>query len=287
MISKLLPLLLLISLPAFAFNKDFNAISDRVPLEFLHLFNSLKLTVKTPAEKIQLVGICKELDENLGFLQREHVFFLMKEEVIKNVLEHKFKKVRQFDVTLLLMKRLQEDFKKKERFLSPFSQWIWRSILAELKHREKIGLISNQSFGPENFQGAKKVEAQRFARYLNYLMPWIDRMDSLTAPEFNDLSKEVSWSVLRRLNERSLLFRRFASTATTDTKTTIFNIPQKLLELHPEEIKRMQNDETPKTLKEKSQQEKSEAQDEVDQLTPTDMSPLSDEISQELEKKAP
>lgn len=287
MISKLLLFILILPLSAQAFDKDFTAMADRVPLEFTHLFNSLKMGIKTPAEKIQMIGICKDLDENLGQLQKEHIFLLMKSEVIKNVLEYKFKKVRQFDMTLLLLDRLEEDFKNKEKYLNQFSQWIWRSILAELRFRRDMGLITARSFDVNQFDGAKKAEAQRFARYLTYLMPWIDRMDSLTAPEFNNLSKQVSWVILRRLNERSLLFKRYASTATSNTKITIFNIPQKLLELHPEDIKRMQQNEVPLTLKEESEKEKTEATKQVQDVTPEDLSPLSDEINEELNKKIP
>lgn len=287
MICKIL-ILLLITTPAFGFHKDFKTVNDRVPLEFSHLFNSMKTSLKTPSEQIKLVGLAKELDENLGSLKTEHIFFLMKSEVIKNVLGYRFTKVRQFDITLLLLKRLDDELEKKEKFLSPFSLWIWRSIMAELNHRKDLGLISNKSFQAGSFEGSKKIEAQRFARYLNYLIPWIDRMDGLSAPEFNDLTKQVSWIILRRLNERSLLFKRFATQALGDTKVTIFNIPQKLLELHPEEIKRMQSNEAPTLdLKEESEKEKNEARKQIQDVTPTDMSPLSDEISQELDKNTP
>ena len=110
-------------------------------------------------------------------------------------------------------------------------------------------------------------------------------MDSLEPPEFNELTKQVSWIILRRLNERSLLFKRFASTATTETKITLFNIPGKLLELHPEDIKRMQSDETPLSLKEESEKEKTEATKQVQDATPDDLSPLSEDISNEVSKE--
>jgi hypothetical protein len=190
-------------------------------------------------------------------------------------------------MTIPLISRIEEDFNKKQSLLNPFSQWIWRSIIAELKHRESMGLITNKSFNPNSFEGGKKLDANRFARYLNYILPWIDKMDSLSAAEFNNLSREVSWVILRRLNERSLLFKRFASTATTGTKVNIFNIPSKLLELHPEDIKRMQSDETPLTLKEESEKEKLKAREQVQGVTPDDLSTLSDEVSKELEQKAP
>lgn len=286
MIYKIL-LILAFTGSAWGFDKDFKTINDRVPLEFHHLFESMKLSIKTPSEKIQLVGICKELDENLGFLAKEHIFMLMKSEVIKNVLEYKFIKVRSFDVTTFLLERLEESFKQKEKYLTPFSQWLWRSILAELNYRKSLGLITTKSFNPAQFSGTKLAQAQRFARYLNYLLPWIDKMDSLETTEFNQLSKEVSWVILKRLNERSLLFKRYASTAETGTKINIFNIPGRLLELHPEDIKRMQQDNTPLTLKEEAEKEKTEAKEQLQDITPDDLSPLSDELSKELEEKAP
>jgi hypothetical protein len=280
-------LLLLIPTISFGFDKDFKTVNDRVPLEFNYLFESMKIGSQSPSDKLKLVGICKELDENLGLLQTEHIFLLLKSEVIKNVLEYKHQKVRAFDMTIPLISRIEEDFNKKQSLLNPFSQWIWRSIIAELKHRESMGLITNKSFNPNSFEGGKKLDANRFARYLNYILPWIDKMDSLSAAEFNNLSREVSWVILRRLNERSLLFKRFASTATTGTKVNIFNIPSKLLELHPEDIKRMQSDETPLTLKEESEKEKLKAREQVQGVTPDDLSTLSDEVSKELEQKAP
>lgn len=270
-----------------AFNSDFKTTNDRVPLEFNYLFESLKISIKVPKEQLRLVGICKDLDENLGYLKTEHIFFLMKSEVIKNVLEYRHQKVRSFDVTTFLISRVEEDFGKKQALLTPFSQWIWRAILAELKYREKQGLITEKSFNPNLFQGQKLTEARRFQRYLTYLLPWIDKMDSLDAAGFNLLIKKVSWIILERLNQRSLLFKRFATTSTSDTKVTIFNIPPKLLEYHPEDIKRMQQDASPLTLKEESEKEKTEASTQIQKVSPDDLSTLSDEVSKELDKKAP
>jgi hypothetical protein len=58
-----------------------------------------------------------------------------------------------------------------------------------------------------------------------------------------------------------------------------------LLDLNTEEIKSMQNDSLPATLSEQSKKEKSEASQQMDQVTPLDMSTLSDDISEELKKK--
>ncbi len=280
-------LILLLSLNGWGFDQDFKTINDRVPLEFSYLFESMKIGIKTDAEKIRFAGLCKELDDHLGVLQKEHIFFLMKSEVIKNLLEFKHEKVRSFDVTSFLIVRLEEDFKKQEGLLTPLSKWVWRSIIAELKFRESLGLISSQSFKPQLFESSKKTEAKRFERYLKYLIPWIDKMDSLTASEFNDLTKKVSWIILTRLNQRSILFRTLATTATTDSKVTLFSIPGKYLDLKPEEIKKIKNSEPPLSLKEESNKEKTEASEQIQNITPDDLSPLSDELTKELEQKAP
>lgn len=276
---------LLIPLSALAFNKDFKTINDRVPLEFQHLFTSMKLEVKTPIEKVQLIGICKDLEDNLSFLPKEHLFLFLKSEVIKDTLEYKFAKVRQFDLTVGLIERLEKTLVKKERYLNPFSTWIWRSIVAELNLRKEHGLITQKSFNARSFEGAKLAEAIRFEKYLKYLLPWIDRMDSLSAVDFNLLSKELGWTILRRINDRSLLFKKFSSTAAGSTKISLFNIPQKLLELNVDEIKDIQNEKLiPASLKEEGERERTDAQESAEKATPTDMSPLSDDIYSEIEK---
>jgi len=275
----LLNFLLLIQSPAFGFDKDFKIESDRVPTEFGLLFESLKFEIKTDKEKFKMVGLIQEIGENLGILEKEHIFFLLKSEVIKNLLEFKFEKVRQFDVSTLLIERLEQDFSKKEKYLNPFSQWIWRSIIAELNYRRKSGFISNNSFNPSQFQGTKRAEALRLERYLKYIMPWIDKMDSLSASQFNQFSKEVSWLILERINDRSIFFKRYASTLVTDTKVRLFNIPQKLLDIHPEDFKKIQKgDSNEPDLQEKSQKAKSEAETSLEKINVDDMSPMAEEI---------
>jgi hypothetical protein len=275
----LLNFLLLIQSQAFGFDKDFKIESDRVPTEFGLLFESLKFEIKTDKEKFKMVGLIQEIGENLGILEKEHIFFLLKSEVIKNLLEFKFEKVRQFDVSTLLIERLEQDFSKKEKYLNPFSQWIWRSIIAELNYRRKSGFINNNSFNPSLFQGTKRAEALRFERYLKYIMPWIDKMDSLSSSQFNQFSKEVSWLILERINDRSIFFKRYASTLVTDTKVRLFNIPQKLLDIHPEDFKKIQKgDSNEPDLQEKSQKAKSEAETSLEKINVDDMSPMAEEI---------
>lgn len=276
--------LLLLPCLVHGFDKDLKVTGDRTPLEFEHLFESMKLQSKAPAEKIRLVGISQELNKNLAFLPKEQIFLLMKSEVTKNFLEHKFSKVRRFDVTTLLVQRLEENFQEKEKELTPFSAWAFRSIIAELKGYVTEGLITEKSFSPEIFKGEKREKALRLKRYLNYLTPWIDQMDALPANDFNALTTDVGWEILERLNARSLLLRRFGTDSGT-ASANLINIPDRLTDLKPSEIKSLQKNESDLSLEEKSQREKNAAAEEVKAATPDDLSPLSDEVSKEIEER--
>lgn len=275
--------LLFFPILAFSFDKDLKITSDKTPLEFDLLFDSMKLQSKTPADKIRLVGMAQELNKNLGFLPKEQIFLLMKSEVTKNFLEHKFSKVRQFDVTNLLIDRLEKNLIEKGKLLTPFSTWAFRSIIAELKTYQKEGLITDKSFNPDLFKGEKREKALRLKKYLTYLLPWIDRMDALPASDFNELSTEVGWEILDRLNSRSLLLRRYAAEGSAASGNLI-NIPDRLTDLKPEQIKNLQNNNSDLSLKEKSVKEKNEASEEVKSATPDDLSPLSEDVSIEIDR---
>lgn len=275
--------LLFFPILALSFDKDLKITSDKTPLEFDLLFDSMKLQSKTPADKIRLVGMAQELNKNLGFLPKEQIFLLMKSEVTKNFLEHKFSKVRQFDVTNLLIDRLEKNLVEKGKLLTPFSTWAFRSIIAELKTYQKEGLITDKSFNPDLFKGEKREKALRLKKYLTYLLPWIDRMDALPASDFNELSTEVGWEILDRLNSRSLLLRRYAAQGSAASGNLI-NIPDRLTDLKPEQIKNLQNNNSDLSLKEKSAKEKNEASEEVKSATPDDLSPLSEDVSIEIDR---
>lgn len=278
--------LLTFSPPSLGFNKDFTVISDKIPYEFSVMFNSMKDQTKNINDQIKLVGFAEDLNRNLGFLEKEHIFFLMKSEVSKSVLEYRFEKTREFGITNHLILKLENKLNASERYLTDFSKWIWRAIVAELKYRQKMGLITDSPFNPELFRDDKKIQAVRFKKYLHYLMPWIDQMDNLDHQDFNLLAQKVSWEILRKLNDRSLLFKNM-SYAQADVQTILFNIPAKLQNLTPDKVKELQFLENSKTLKEESQESKTEAKEKMDQLSPDDLSPLSDEISKKIQNQEP
>jgi hypothetical protein len=278
---------LLTSISALGFNKDFTTVNDRVPYEFKLMFESLKSDSKTKADQFKLVALAQDLNTNLAPLQKNTIFFLMKSEIIKNVLEYKIPKSRPFTPSQANVQRLFAKWEQNQKSYSSFSRWIIQSILAEMKQAEADGFIlAGQDLRPQLFTGDKQAKTVRFLRFMKYASAWCDQIDSRSAGEFNQLASTVSWVTLDRLNQRALLLKRYASTSQSDTTTVTFNIPGELANYSPSEIKNLEEPPVP-TLKEASEATRQEAEEQTQKLAPEDLSPLSEDIQKKIDDQLP
>ena len=284
----LLPLILTtLSYSALGFNKDFTTVNDRVPYEFKLMFEAQKQESKSTDDQFRLVAISQDLNTNLGPLQKNTIFFLMKSEIIKNVLEYKIPKSRIFIPNRTNVQRVMTRWEQFQKSYNPFSRWIIQSLLAELKQADLDGLIlQGQDLRPQLFTGEKQTKTIRFLRFMKYASSWLDQIDSLNPREFNQLSKNVAWTTMDRLNQRALLLKRYASTSQSDVTTVTFNIPESLSNLSPSEIKTLQEGPTP-TLKEASEATRQEAKDQTQKMAPEDLSPLSEDIQKGIDQQLP
>lgn len=285
-----LPLLLILSLSSvhvFGFNKDFTTVNDRVPYEFKLMFESLKDQANNKTDQFKLVALSQDLNTNLSPLAKNTIFFLMKSEIIKNVLEYKIPKSRPFTATTGSVQRLLSKWDLNQKSYTSFSRWIIQSVLAELKQADADGLIlAGDVIKTQNLSGEKQIKAIRFLRFMKYAASWCDQIENLSAAEFNQLAASVSWVAMDRLNQRALLLKRYASTSQSETTTVTFNIPGELVNLSPSEIKNLQEAPTP-TLKEASEASRQEAKEQTQKLAPEDLSPLSEDIQKKIDQQLP
>ncbi len=280
-------ILALTSLQCLGFNKDFTTVNDRVPYEFKLMFESLKLEAKSKADQFKLVAMSQDLNTNLAPLQKNTIFFLMKSEIIKNVLEYKIPKSRPFAPNSANIQRLFAKWEQNQKTYNSFSRWIVQSILAEMKVAEADGLIlAGQDLRPGLFTGEKQIKTVRFLRFMKYAAAWCDQIESLNPDEFNKFAGTVSWVTLERINQRALLLKRYASSSQSDVTTMTFNIPGELLNVSPSEIKNLQDPPTP-SLKEASEATRQEAKEQTEKLTPEDLSPISEDIQKKIDQQLP
>jgi hypothetical protein len=216
---------LLFSLSAQAFHKDFTLINDRAPLEFRHLFESMKYSLKDLQEQIKLVVLCQHINKGLAPLAKDQTLFLLKSETYKTVLEWNHPP-SQFQVGSHTIARLQKSLEQNKTIYTPYSQWILRALLSDLETFKEQGLMDLSATQRSSLKGDKALKYQRMQRVLKYSRGWLEQADSLSAKDFNYLTQQVAWRTLERVKERAAMFRRFSSQAIQDNQEMTFNIPE-------------------------------------------------------------
>lgn len=222
---KLLWPLLLIAGSAFGFSKDFTLINDRSPLEFKILFDTMKNTLKEPEDEARLVAYCQRINKGLGPLKKDQAFFLLKSEIYKTLLEWKFPPST-FQLSELTLGRLKANLQGSSAIYTPFSQWFIEALIADLEIYQRQGLLSMNATARGRLTGEARASAVKFERVLKYTKGWVEQADSLSAQDFNALTRSASWHILRRIREKAQLFQGLSSQAVEATEEMTFNIPE-------------------------------------------------------------
>lgn len=213
------------SISSYAFNKDFNLINDRAPLEFRLLFESMKYSIKDLNEQVRLIVLAQHINKGLGPLKKDQSFFLLKSEVYKSLLEWPHPPT-QFQVGSHTLERMKTNLNASKAIYTPFSQWVLEALMADLQEFQEAGLLDITPAQKNMLNGEKSLRYQKMQRVLKYTRGWLEQADTMSAKDFNKLTEELSWKTLERVKERSSLFRRFSSKAVQDRDENTFNIPE-------------------------------------------------------------
>lgn len=194
----------------WAFPNDFKLINDRTPIEFNVLFESMKNSLRDPVKQAELAVICNKINKGLAPLKVEQVKFLIMSEIYKTILEWKFPK-NESNFSSSDLKRILFNRENNQNIYTPFSTSIILSIVADA---ERIAIDDNK------LQNAEKKQIQQ------YVGKWLKQADNLSPTDFNALTLEVSWEILKRIERESILFQELSSKAIEDVREDTFNIPQ-------------------------------------------------------------
>ena len=278
--------LLFISL-TFGFDKDFTIVNQRAPLEFVHLFESLKYNVKDNTEKVKLVSYSEKMNELLKFMSREEVLSLIKAEMTKGILEYHISSVQSPPITSMNLERMKNHLKLSDAIYTPFSKWIMRSIIADLEPYEKNGILSKyaMSSGGTSEEGLKVLKLKRIARYL---APWVNAADSQAPQDFNLLTSKVSWHLFDLLIEKAQVMQ-MAHQLQNKKEEMTFNIPE-MKYLYMAAQKKSSIPQIPKTVSEKAEAEKQKAISDTQNITVDpyqNTTDLSQAIDQKIDEELP
>lgn len=282
----LILILLSLSFTAQAFNKDFNLVNDRAPLEFRLLFESMKYSLKEVHEQVRLIVLAQHINKGLSPLKKDQSFFLLKSEVYKSLLEWPHPPT-QFQVGSHTLERLKANLNASKAIYTPFSQWVLEALMADLEEFQKEGLLDTPPAQKNMLNGEKSQRYLKMQRVLKYTRGWLEQADTMSAKDFNRLTEELSWKTLERVKERSSLFRRFSSKAVQDSNENTFNIPEQgMPQTNPGKPapQAITVDPAMKGISEKAAEEKEEASSSVENLSVDSAAVPAQELSEAIDK---
>ncbi|MBY0516730.1 MAG: hypothetical protein K2P81_07475 [Bacteriovoracaceae bacterium] len=277
-------ILLFASNSSFAFNKDFNLVNDRAPLEFKLMFESMKYTLKDASEQIRLIVLAQHINKGLGPLAKDQSFFLLKSEVYKTLLEWPHPP-SQFQVGSHTLERMKSNLVTNKAIYTPYSKWVLEALVADLENFQKEGILDMTSNQRANLNSEKTLQYSKMQRVLKHTRGWLEQADTLSAKDFNGLTEQLAWRTLERVKEKAALFRRFSSKAIQDTQVNTFNIPEngmpQLPKAGPAPVKVETSE---KGLADKAAEEKVDAQEAVDKMNVNSAAIPADELSSAIDQ---
>jgi hypothetical protein len=251
--------LLLTSIESWGFNKDFNLINDKAPLEFKLLFESMKNSLKDNQEQVRLIVLAQQINKGLGPLKKDQSFVLLKAEVYKTLLEWPHLPT-QFQVGSHTLQRINTHLATGRAVYNPFSIWVLEALAADLEKFEKDGLLSMTQTQRNNLTDEKAQQYYKMQRVLKFTRGWIEKADTLSAKDFNALTDQLAWRTLERVKETAMLFRRHSSKAIADTQSNTFNIPEQGMPKRFQGASDTKPDAAPQGMAEQAAEEKKAAE---------------------------
>lgn len=238
---------------------------DKLPLELVILINSLNELKLTPDEQNKYLDEAKTLNGYLKFLTKEQIYFLVKAQIYKNVLEKEFQgdyKITKF--TSLDIESIEKNYLANKNNYSPYASWLIQSVLSDFST-----LKNYPGFNQVKLTIVEKDPTLNIIRKkLNLLSPWLGAIATLTATDFNSRLKKMMFKTLADIKDGSYLLKTYPTrpAETTDDLIVVSLKPQKTIPVKEVVPNDGQDSNSSESLLENSEIEQKKAQEAVENL---------------------
>lgn len=213
-------------------------IPNKLPLEFELAYNGIANTL-IPDEKDAFLLLSMGLQENFQKMNSNQRDFLIKTTILKFLLQYQFDfYIQNIDVNRAFLAKIEQKLNSNKSTYSDFSQWLIKSILADMSEFKKDEALDQLSvINKSNEADMRKLALIK--RKLKYIGPWFYVVDKMKPEEFNALMREASWRILKMIRSYSRLLTFYSgiySVANTDTFFKLPPIPEQLKDTSFEEF---------------------------------------------------
>jgi hypothetical protein len=201
-----------------------------LPLEFVLLAESLNELKLTQEEKDKISDKIKSVNSNLKFLKKEQIFFILKSELYKSILEREFHNdFRIMKFTNLDISNIEKAYLANKKEYSPFARWLVESVISDFGELKNYpGFNSVKLDVPE-----KDVTLNLVRKKLSLLSPWLGAISALKASEFNFRLKKMFFEILSDVEISTGVYKNYLTNKELDSTDfiTVNTITNKKLPL--------------------------------------------------------
>ena len=174
---------------------DINILKD-APSEIKILIDSYSFT-QDQLIKDNILTSLKQLEKDLGKLERKIEFLLIKNDIYKTLMEYPHSQTSANTIGPKSIKQFNRFLQKNEKKLSPLAKWICQALLQELKQEVAIP-IDNPLFS-----------SQMKARS-RILKGWLSALRNKSVEEINAYFDQVLALIINNLTKRISLFLNYS-----------------------------------------------------------------------------
>ena len=174
---------------------------ENLPVEFSYLVESLQLYPLSDKERENITKEIKELDKLFSLMSKEEVFFLLKSEIYKELL-NKPKLIQQSkNYNKKIIRTLLDLIDAKIDSYHQFAKWIIIATYSDLKQIFDSPYY-NTFIVEKKGIGLKNPNAALIEKKLNLILPWYEDITGQTPEGFHETLKPVMLSLLTKLNKK-------------------------------------------------------------------------------------
>lgn len=262
--------------------KKIQANSELSPYINKIMLTHLQSSSVEPQQAYQILLSMNSINDNIGKLDRINTLALIITESFKSVLNHPSERVKGTNIIAAQLAQMKQKKEKYHLVYSDFSKFIIDSVIDEFTPYLKDQFLDkNQNIVASSLQEKEKLF--KLKKVIKYLGPWVNKVNSLPANEFNFYVNQVIAKFYQKV-DRILKVIQFHSINAESQGKRLFdglNQPEiiKFLAMPPRKSSESESlsAEAPDTS---SEQVKSQAQKTVEDLTP----PKKDIPTQELDQ---
>ncbi|MFZ4713965.1 MAG: hypothetical protein ACOYL6_09650 [Bacteriovoracaceae bacterium] len=239
---------------------------DKLPLELVLMSESINEMKLTPDEKEFFSEHARNLNRHLKFLTKEQMYFVVKSEIYKNVLEKEFHgdfKIMKF--TSIDIANVEKSYATYKKEYSPFARWLVESVISDFSElKDYPGFNQVKLDVPE-----KDPTLNLVRRKLSLLSPWLGAIAGLKASDFNLKMKRMMMKVISDLDLSTGIYKSQLSNKELDASDfiTIQTLSNKKLPIKEKDDAPALEDKKEPTLEEESLEESQKAEKLTEALT--------------------